>query len=114
MIKKEQRFKSLEDFLKYLIKIIGTQFLKLDDNDRTKKIQIKLDGLNFEGKKMCLELYVKMNTIFSQPYYIFYCYNKVLEQKISQMKTVMIGSISHDLRTPLNGMMATLASIDLS
>ena len=67
--------------------------------------------VNFDKKEVHLEFFFKTGHVFNQFGYIFYCYNKTFQKKIEDLKNVMIGSISHDFRTPLNGLVATLQSI---
>ena len=66
---------------------------------------------NFAKKEVHLEFFFKIGHVFNQSCFIFYCYNKTFQKKIEDLKNVMIGSISHDFRTPLNALMATLQAI---
>ena len=67
---------------------------------------------NFANEKVHLEFFFKIGHVFNQSCFIFYCYNKTYQKKIDELNNIMMGSVSHDFRTPLNGLTMTLHSID--
>ena len=73
---------------------------------------VRLTLINFKKEKVYLEFCMRIGQVFNKSCYIFYCYNKTTQRRMDEVKNVMIGSISHDFRTPLGGLVCTLQSID--
>ena len=108
-----KQFQTFQSFLKFIMRKINV-ITQLKVKKAFSNVLIRLEILNFEGKKVFLELVLRTNFVFGQNLFALYCYNKIFQQKLDEMQSVLIASISHDLRTPITGITSTLETMDLT